>query len=71
MTLVDAHHIEQELTDSPIALDQIAFADVILLNKIDLVDAAALERIERRLRAISATATVIHSRNAECRSSAC
>jgi len=65
VTLVDAHHIEQELHDSPIALEQIAFADVILLNKTDLVDAAALGRIERRLRAISATAQVIHSHNAD------
>jgi G3E family GTPase len=65
VTLVDAHHIERELHESPIALEQIAFADVILLNKIDLVDVAALERIERQLRAISATATVIHSRNAD------
>ena len=65
VTLVDARHIEQELEHSPIALEQIAFADVILLNKIDLVDGAALERIERRVRGISATAAVIHSRNAD------
>jgi G3E family GTPase len=65
VTLVDARHIEQELQSSPIALEQIAFADVILLNKIDLVDAAALARIERRVRGISATAAVIHSRNAD------
>ena len=52
-------------SSSPIALEQIAFADVIVLNKIDLVDAAALERIERRVRGISATAAVIHSRNAD------
>jgi G3E family GTPase len=65
VTLVDARHIEQELQDSAIALEQIAFADVILLNKIDLVDAATLERIERRVRGISATAAVIHSRNAD------
>jgi len=65
VTLVDARHIEQELEHNQIALEQIAFADVILLNKIDLVDAAALERIERRVRGISATAAVIHSRNAE------
>jgi G3E family GTPase len=65
VTLVDARHIEQELENSPIAIEQIAFADVILLNKIDLVDAAALERIERRVRGISATAAVIHSRNAD------
>jgi G3E family GTPase len=65
VTLVDARHIEQQLEHSPIALEQIAFADVILLNKIDLVDAAALARIERRVRGISATAAVIHSRNAD------
>jgi G3E family GTPase len=65
VTLVDARHIEQELENSPIALEQIAFADVILLNKIDLVDAASLARIERRVRGISATAAVIHSRNAD------
>jgi G3E family GTPase len=65
VTLVDARHIEQSLRDSPIALEQIAFADVILLNKIDLVDAAELERIERKLRAISATATVIRGHNAQ------
>jgi G3E family GTPase len=65
VTLVDAHHIEQELHDSPIAMEQIAFADVILLNKIDLVDAAAAERIGRRLHAINATACIIHSRNAD------
>jgi G3E family GTPase len=65
VTLVDAHHIEHELRDSPIAQEQIAFADVILLNKIDLVDAAALERIERRLRAISVTARILHSRKAD------
>ncbi len=64
ITLVDARHIEQELQSSPVAQEQIAFADVILLNKIDLVDAAALERIARRLRSISATATVIQSEKA-------
>jgi G3E family GTPase len=65
VTLVDAYHIEQALRESPVALEQIAFADVVLLNKTDLVDAAELERLERKVRAISATATVIHSRNAQ------
>jgi G3E family GTPase len=65
VTLVDARHIEQELRGSPIAAEQIAFADVIVLNKIDLVDAAELARIERRLRSISASAQLILSRNAD------
>ena len=38
VTLVDARHLEQELTESSVAREQIAFADIVLLNKIDLVD---------------------------------
>jgi G3E family GTPase len=65
VTLVDAHHFEQELEQSPIVREQIAFADIVLLNKIDLVDAPALARIEQRLRGISGTAQVLHTRNAD------
>jgi G3E family GTPase len=65
VTLVDACHIERTLRESPIAQEQIAFADVILLNKMDLVDAAALERIERSLRAISSSAVLLPTRRAE------
>ena len=65
VTMVDAQHFDQQLQESEETRTQIAFADVILLNKIDLVDAAALERIERRVRGISATAAVVHSRNAD------
>ena len=65
VTLVDAYHVEKALQASPISQEQIAFADVILLNKTDLVDAAALERLERRLRAINATASIVRSRNAD------
>jgi G3E family GTPase len=65
VTLVDARHIEQELKDSAVSLEQIAFADVVLLNKIDLVEPAALERIEQRVRSISATALIIQTRKAE------
>ncbi|MGH7212615.1 MAG: CobW family GTP-binding protein, partial [Acetobacteraceae bacterium] len=65
VTLVDARHIEQELKDNEVSLEQIAFADVVLLNKIDLMERAALERIEQRVRGISATAVIIHTRNAD------
>jgi len=56
VTVVDAHHIEDQLADSIQANEQIAFADVILLNKADLADDAALVRIEARLRAMNARA---------------
>ncbi|HEX4025945.1 MAG TPA: GTP-binding protein, partial [Steroidobacteraceae bacterium] len=59
VTLADARHLEQQLATTAIALDQIAFADVILLNKIDLVSPAALARVEQRLRAINGTAVVM------------
>jgi len=58
VTLVDARHIESALGSNDTASEQIAFADVVLLNKIDLVDQAALARIERRIAAINGTARV-------------
>jgi G3E family GTPase len=59
VTVVDAKHLPQRLEDSHEAEEQIAFADVILLNKTDLVTSAELEDVERRIRAINRFA-VIH-----------
>ncbi len=59
VTVVDAKHLPQRLDDSHEAEDQIAFADVIVLNKTDLVTPAELEEVERRIRAINRFA-VIH-----------
>merc|ERR1719191_544480 len=60
ITLVDAKHIIQHLDEEKPegaeneAVEQIAFADRILLNKCDLVDSAAdLAEVERRIRAIN------------------
>ena len=52
-TVVDAKHILQRLTDSREAVEQIAFADQIVLNKSELVSAEVLSTIEMRLRAIN------------------
>ena len=49
-TVVDAKHILPRLTDSREAVEQIAFADQIVLNKSELVSADELQRIEMRLR---------------------
>ncbi|MGX6448925.1 CobW family GTP-binding protein, partial [Patulibacter sp. S7RM1-6] len=58
VTVVDAGHIALHLDEAPEAQEQIAFADVIVLNKTDLVDAAALDAIEQRIRALNGAATL-------------
>jgi G3E family GTPase len=56
VTVVDAKHVRQQLQSSEEAAEQIAFADVILLNKTDLVAKEELAAIERAIRAVNATA---------------
>ncbi len=58
VTLVDARHIGIHL-DEHEAEEQIAFADVIVINKIDLVDERAADALEETLRSMNASA-VIH-----------
>ena len=56
VTVVDAKHVLQQLETSEEAAEQIAFADVILLNKTDLVSKDELTAIERKIREVNATA---------------
>src|SRR6201985_251840 len=51
VTVADAKWLSERLKDAPEAKNQIAFADVILLNKADLVTAAELTEVEARIRA--------------------
>jgi G3E family GTPase len=67
VTLVDAKHISQHLGTDEEALKQIAFADVILLNKTDLVTPAELDALETRIRSINAVAKVHRTQNADVR----
>ncbi|MBP6506399.1 MAG: GTP-binding protein [Opitutaceae bacterium] len=64
VTLVDAKHISQHLGTDDEALKQIAFADVILLNKTDLVAPAELDALETRIRGINAVAKIHRTQNA-------
>jgi len=64
VTLVDAKHILLHLDDSPEAMKQIAFADVIILNKTDLVTPAELDGLEARLHSINALARIHRTRDA-------
>jgi G3E family GTPase len=65
VTMVDAKHFEQHVDELDEPAEQVAFADLVLLNKTDLVDAAALERIERRIRGINGTAKILRTKNAD------
>ncbi|HWX14518.1 MAG TPA: GTP-binding protein [Methylocella sp.] len=53
VTVADAKWLGARLKDAPEAKNQIAFADVILLNKIDLVSTDEVNDIEARIRAIN------------------
>jgi G3E family GTPase len=58
VTVVDARWLKDQLKDAPEVKNQIAFADVIVLNKIDLVSADELALAEKSIRAINAYATI-------------
>ena len=53
VTVADAKWLKDRLKDAPEAKNQIAFADVILLNKTDLVTDAELREVEARIRGIN------------------
>jgi G3E family GTPase len=61
VTLVDAKHVQLHLSDSAECREQIAFADVLVLNKADLVSDAELEALERRVRSMNAVAKVLRA----------
>jgi G3E family GTPase len=62
ITLVDAKHVHQHW-DADEVQEQIAFADVILLNKIDLVTPEELEALEAKIRAINGAAKIYRTQN--------
>lgn len=64
VALVDAKHLPLRLKDSREAEDQIAFADVIVLNKTDLVDEETLGRLEATIRTINPSARIHRAQRA-------
>ncbi len=58
VTVADAKWLAARLRDAPEAKNQIAFADVIILNKTDLVTPEELREVEARIRAINPYATL-------------
>ena len=61
VTVVDAKHFLARLADSPEAADQVAFADVIVLNKLDLVTPEELATVEAKLRTINRFGKIHHA----------
>ena len=64
ITVVDARHLLARLEDSHEAEEQVAFADVIVLNKTDLVTPEELATVEARIRLINRSARVLPAQRA-------
>jgi G3E family GTPase len=64
VTVVDAKHVGLHFDDMREVREQIGFADVILLNKTDLVSAAELEKTEARIRKMNPMAKIYRTENA-------
>ena len=64
VTMVDAKHIAQHW-DAEEVQEQIAFADVIALNKTDLVTNETLDQLEQKIRKMNAIAKIYRTQNAE------
>ena len=58
VTVIDAYHVGQHFDSSPEVKEQIAFADVILLNKTDLVSDDQLDGLEKRISGMNALARI-------------
>jgi G3E family GTPase len=65
VTVADAKWLAQRLRDAPEAKNQIAFADVIIINKTDLVTPAELGEVEARIRAINPYASLHRAKNCD------
>ena len=63
-TVVDAKHLPLRLADSAEAVEQIAFADQIVLNKTDLVTEAELKSVEAQIRRLNPLAPIHRAQRA-------
>ena len=65
VTVADAVHLNTQLGEHHEAEEQVAFADVVVLNKTDLVDAGDLKGVETRIRKINPYAKIIRTAHCE------
>ncbi|QBK31269.1 CobW family GTP-binding protein [Roseitalea porphyridii] len=65
VTVADARHLTDELGRAPEAQEQIAFGDIVLVNKTDLVGEDDLAAVEARIRRINPTAQIVRTQRAD------
>ncbi|KAB8033473.1 CobW family GTP-binding protein [Fluviispira multicolorata] len=63
VTVVDAKHIDQNLSEIKETQDQIGFADVILLNKIDTITETQIVDVEKKIKNINSIAKLFKTIN--------
>ncbi|MFM7324744.1 MAG: CobW family GTP-binding protein, partial [Nodosilinea sp.] len=65
VTIVDAENYSMDLFNSQAAYNQIAYGDILLLNKTDLVDGADLDRLEVKIREVKEGARILRTTRAQ------
>lgn len=65
IAMVDAESFTPDHFDSEAALKQITYADVAILNKIDLVDQAQLQSLEAYIESVKSGARILHSQQGQ------
>ena len=58
-TIVDARNVEKSLAECEVATEQIKAANLLLLNKKDLLDEVQLQAVRSKLRQINPTAPIL------------
>lgn len=61
LSVADAEHFALERFEDPAARNQLRYADVVLLNKCDLVDAARLDSVESTIRGVNPRARILRT----------
>jgi len=65
VTVVDAYHIQQHFEKGMEAEEQVAFADLIILNKQDLVTTSQLKEVKYQIQSLNPTAQIVPTVNSE------
>ncbi|TXH05413.1 MAG: GTP-binding protein, partial [Candidatus Moraniibacteriota bacterium] len=61
VTVVDGKHIEKQLSYLPLAAEQIALADILILNKCDLLSTEEKEKIRQRIKSLNHEAKILEA----------